>query len=68
MSKRKFVRNYNSNGELISLECGRCRIIKPISEFNKNNKDKDKINYKNKEKKRKNNKKKKENNKERKKE
>ena len=65
MSKRKFVRNYNSNGELISLECGRCRIIKPISEFNKNNKDKDKINYICKECVRKSNKKYKENNKDR---
>ena len=35
MGKRKTIRNYNEQGELISKECSKCHKIKPVSEFNK---------------------------------
>ena len=40
---RKRVRNYDSNGNLISLECGTCHEVKVVSEFSKNKRMKDGI-------------------------
>ena len=35
------LRNYDGNGNLISLECGKCHEIKAVSEFSKNKSKKD---------------------------
>ena len=41
MGRKGVLKNYDSNGNLISLECYKCHEIKAVSEFgkNKNNKD-----------------------------
>ena len=33
--KCELLRNYDSDGNLISLECGTCHEVKAVSEFNK---------------------------------
>ena len=41
MGGKRLLRNYDSDGNLISLECGKCHKVKVVSEFSKrkNNKD-----------------------------
>ena len=36
MGRKRLLRNYDSKGNLISMECGKCNEIKEISEFPKN--------------------------------
>ena len=44
MGKCELLRNYDSNGSLISLECGKCHEIKAVSEFSKHKNKKDGVN------------------------
>ena len=44
MGKRVLLRNYDSNGNLISLECGKCHKVKAVSEFSKCKSKKDGVN------------------------
>ena len=41
MGKCVLLRNYDSDGNLISLECGKCHEVKAVSEFNKHKSKKD---------------------------
>ena len=41
MGKCELLRNYDSNGNLISLECYKCHKVKVVSEFNKHKNRKD---------------------------
>ena len=35
MGRKKIIRNYDVNGNLISMECGKCHEVKEVSEFYK---------------------------------
>ena len=41
MGRKRLLRNYNSEGNLISMECSKCHEIKEVSEFIKNKSRKD---------------------------
>ena len=41
MGRKGVLRNYDSNGNLISLECSKCHEVKVVSEFSKNKSKKD---------------------------
>ena len=41
MGRKRLLRNYDSKGNLISMECGKCHEIKEVSEFPKNKGKKD---------------------------
>ena len=41
--KSTLKRNYDGEGNLISMECGKCHEIKEVSEFSKNKENKDGI-------------------------
>ena len=41
MSRKKILRNYDNEGNLISLECNKCHKVKAVSEFNKHENKKD---------------------------
>ena len=36
MGGKRVLRNYDSDGNLISLECSKCHEVKAVSEFCKN--------------------------------
>ena len=44
MGRKGVLRNYDSNGNLISLECSVCHEVKVVSEFSKNKSKKDGVN------------------------
>ena len=44
MSRKGVLRNYDSDGNLVSLECYKCHEIKEVSEFNKHKNKKDGVN------------------------
>ena len=44
--KCELLRNYDSNGKLISLECSKCHEVKVVSEFSKNKSKKDGVDTK----------------------
>ena len=44
MSRKGVLRNYNSDGNLISMECCTCHKVKVVSEFSKNKSKKDGVN------------------------
>ena len=44
MGRKKLLRNYDDEGNLISVECGKCHEIKEVSEFSKNKNKKDGVN------------------------
>ena len=44
MGRKRLLRNYDDEGNLISVECGKCHEIKEVSEFSKNKNKKDGVN------------------------
>ena len=44
MGRKGVLRNYDNEGNLISLECCKCHEVKVVSEFSKNKSKKDGVN------------------------